>query len=146
MGRWLSADPMGEAGELNFYGYVGGNPVNSWDPLGMSEACPESMAQTGSASKWYKRFLSALGIGKKGVGNMMKGNKWYSGAPASAIGSGVSRGVGAFTSTALGVAELGPDLHRAVENISEKNKLIKAFDDLESDESQEELKNNKICK
>jgi RHS repeat-associated protein len=34
-GRWLSADPLGESGGLNLYGYVGGDPVNFWDPNGL---------------------------------------------------------------------------------------------------------------
>ncbi|MFN9027980.1 MAG: RHS repeat-associated core domain-containing protein, partial [Akkermansiaceae bacterium] len=34
-GRWLSADPIGEAGGLNLYGYVGNDPTNYWDPLGL---------------------------------------------------------------------------------------------------------------
>ena len=35
LGRWLSADPLGEAGGLNLYGYVGNDPTNYWDPLGL---------------------------------------------------------------------------------------------------------------
>ena len=32
---WLSADPIGEAGGMNLYEYVFGNPINGWDPYGL---------------------------------------------------------------------------------------------------------------
>lgn len=35
LGRWLSRDPIGEAGGINLYGYVFNNPVNWLDPLGL---------------------------------------------------------------------------------------------------------------
>ena len=34
MGRFLSEDPIGFAGGINFYGYVGNNPVLYVDPYG----------------------------------------------------------------------------------------------------------------
>ena len=34
-GSWLSRDPLGEAGGLNLYGFVGNDPVNSYDYLGL---------------------------------------------------------------------------------------------------------------
>jgi hypothetical protein len=34
-GEWLSRDPIAEKGGLNLYGYVGGNPINDLDPLGL---------------------------------------------------------------------------------------------------------------
>lgn len=37
-GRWLSRDPLGEAGGLNLYGMVGNDPVNAYDPLGLASA------------------------------------------------------------------------------------------------------------
>jgi len=35
-GRWLSLDPLGEAGGLNLYGFLGNDGVNAWDLLGLS--------------------------------------------------------------------------------------------------------------
>ena len=36
IGRWQARDPIGIKGGINLYGYVGNNPVNLWDPLGLS--------------------------------------------------------------------------------------------------------------
>ena len=35
-GRWLTRDPIGYDGGINLYGYVGNNPGNEDDPLGLS--------------------------------------------------------------------------------------------------------------
>ena len=42
-GRWLSADPIGEIGGINLYGYVLNNPVNWADPLGLETQCQIGM-------------------------------------------------------------------------------------------------------
>jgi RHS repeat-associated protein len=34
LGRWITRDPLGETGGINLYEFVGGNSVNSIDPLG----------------------------------------------------------------------------------------------------------------
>lgn len=35
LGRWISRDPISEAGGINLYGYVQNNPINLWDPYGL---------------------------------------------------------------------------------------------------------------
>jgi len=45
-GRWLSRDPIAEAGGLNLYGMVGNDTVNFWDYLGLSEDCCPEVCKT----------------------------------------------------------------------------------------------------
>ncbi len=43
LGRFLQSDPIGYAGGMNLYGYVGADPVNKIDPMGLLEttgSCP----------------------------------------------------------------------------------------------------------
>jgi len=41
VGRFINKDPIGYAGGMNLYGYVGGNPVNVIDPSGLLMACTQ---------------------------------------------------------------------------------------------------------
>jgi RHS repeat-associated protein len=52
VGRFISEDPIGFAGGLNFYGYVGSNPINYRDPFGlfMDPASREAMGRARDAA------------------------------------------------------------------------------------------------
>jgi RHS repeat-associated protein len=40
LGRWITRDPLGEAGGINLYGFVGNNAINGIDPLGLKNRAP----------------------------------------------------------------------------------------------------------
>jgi RHS repeat-associated protein len=57
LGRWLNRDPIREAGGLNLYGYISNNPVNSFDPYGLSEGLP-------APRPWvWKMLIPGYGLG-----------------------------------------------------------------------------------
>lgn len=43
LGRWISRDPLGEAGGMNLYAYCEGDPVNKHDALGMDVFTDQEM-------------------------------------------------------------------------------------------------------
>jgi len=63
LGRWLCADPLGEIGGLNLYGFVLNDPVSFHDPLGL-----ELGDWWDARSYWNSGFLIGVGVGGKNIG------------------------------------------------------------------------------
>ena len=53
LGRWISRDPLGEQGGLNLYGFVGNDPVNWADPLGLADLKRWDYDWGGVHGSWY---------------------------------------------------------------------------------------------
>jgi RHS repeat-associated protein len=91
-GRYIQADPIGLAGDVNPYGYANGNPVTGIDPLGLV-----------SFGKWFsggdKGTSSSSYCGCNNDGPMRLGGDF-----ATAAGGGVTAGYGLNIDLASGKA------------------------------------------
>jgi RHS repeat-associated protein len=60
MGRWPNRDPIEERGGANLYGFVGNNPVSSWDAFGLQVADDKHVVGKCDASLSCKENLALL--------------------------------------------------------------------------------------
>lgn len=60
IGRFLTSDPIGFLGGLNFYQYVGNNPINFIDPLGLFQASVDPFGPMRERLKEWKKMVPEI--------------------------------------------------------------------------------------
>jgi RHS repeat-associated protein len=84
-GRWLSRDPLGEAGGFNLYAYCGNDPVNRHDPLGLAAIADDPVNPFGDSLESYRKQIFGMRKDRKD----RKDREQWEGTPFSAgLGDG----------------------------------------------------------
>jgi RHS repeat-associated protein len=84
LGRWLSRDPIGEAGGLNLYGYVGNSLIDHVDRFGLYGYAAKFWADLSVNGSWWQKAVAwPLGIlaaaVPDAVGVSVNGNRGFVG-------------------------------------------------------------------
>jgi RHS repeat-associated protein len=93
LGRWITRDPLGEAGGINLYGFVGNNAVNWIDPLGLFSPSDKGLEEFDDYTSTIKTCSDAVTAPTAAdanveciqCGNAINQYKWLTVSPWSSI-------------------------------------------------------------
>jgi uncharacterized protein RhaS with RHS repeats len=66
LGRYVSADPIGQAGGVNLYSYAGSDPLNWFDPFGLTEGSKSNKAKRKAIAAWAASQNKSTAFSKDG--------------------------------------------------------------------------------
>ena len=129
LGRWISRDPIQEAGGINLYGYVHSSPINLVDPFGLY-ALPDFQQDAVNFSAGFgDAIFFGFGDEMRGAfgidGGVDKCSNAYSGGGWATFGLGVGR-IG-YAVAAKGAAGLAASAEKAVANRNTLKWIFRGF-------------------
>ena len=141
LGRFISQDPIGFAGGINAYAYVGGNPMMLVDPSGLSaDGAGGGTLDNIQTGLDVAGLTPVFGIFADGLNTLIstgRGDWAGAGLSAAAMIPGAGQGVTAAKLATLGVAGAGKGVREVAGNAADGRKL---FDQLRGGNSVKEVK------
>jgi len=116
LGRWLSRDPIGEEGGINLYGYVGNNPLNWIDPLGLiTVVIPGAGPQDKGSNKAFKDRVDEMECDTRHFGRHQRDQDRALDAIREALAKNPSEEINiyGYSRGGVGALELAEKLNRA---------------------------------